>query len=158
MRPSSAELITRISEALDATVLPAITDDKWAASVVRSATTLLNHLAKRVEIEAPVLLEDNEDARATLADVENSLGKRAALQVSIKVALALRDDIPAWNVVALNARNREYQSAVEHILRELYGTTDAAEQCTREVLLNYLRRRVGRERDLYFPAFMGPPF
>jgi hypothetical protein len=158
MRPSSAQLITRISEALDTTVLPAIVDDKWAASVLRSATTLLNHLAARVEIEVPILLEDNEDARATLADVENALGNRAVLLALVEDALAAHEAVPTWNATALDARNRDYQTAIEHILRELYGTRDAAEQEARETLLNYLRRRVGRERDLYFPAFTEPPF
>jgi hypothetical protein len=158
MRPTSAELITRISDALDTTVLPAIKDDKWAASVVRSAMTLLSHLATRVELEAPVLIADNADADEALRAVAASLAKHPALHGRVKNGLENGIAIPLYDAVALDARNREYQTVIEAILRELHNSPDAADRNTRGVLLDYLRRRVGRERDIYFPAFTGPPF
>jgi hypothetical protein len=156
MRPTSAELMTRISDALDTTVLPAIKDDKWAASVVRSAMTLLAHLAKRVELEGPMLVADNQDADTTLqecTDVLNKHGLHARIE-AIRTGTA----IAAFDTVALDARNREYQGIVESALRALYGSSDISEKKARDRLLAYLRRRVGRERDIYFPAFTGPPF
>lgn len=160
MRPTSAELIARIAEALETTVLPAIADDKWAASVVRSANTLLAHLAKRVETEAPMLIADNADAHAALHEAVSgdALRRHPALRRLVNETLENDPDPPAYDAVALDARNRQYQAAIEALLRTLYGSTDAAERHVRQSLLGYLRRRVGRERDIYFPAFTGPPF
>jgi hypothetical protein len=163
MRPTSAELIERIAEALDTTVLPAVADDKWASSVVRSATTLLAHLAKRVEREAPILLADNEDARTTIETVaadQTLLSSYPALHRSVLEVLEPTAEVPAFDAVALDARNREYQAVVEQLLRRLHDAAkpDSAEAQIRLSLRAYLKRRMEREKELYFPAFVGPPF
>lgn len=156
MRPTSAELMTRMSDALDTTVLPAIKDDKWAASVVRSTVTLLAHLAKRVELEGPMLVGDNQDADTTLQECTDVLAKHGLRkQFDAVHAEAI---IQAYDTVALDARNREYQAIVELALRKLHKSSEVSDKKARAALLAYLRRRVSRERDIYFPAFTGPPF
>ena len=75
---------------------------------------------------------------------------------------ALDDAAPVaiHDAVALDARNRIYQVAVEALLRGLYEPArrdDVAAAC-RKLLRGYLDRRRARERELYFPAFLGPPF
>ena len=67
MRPSSKEIIRGISWVLDKRVAPHATE-AWAASSLRSISGLLKHLAVRVELEGPLLAEDNADLRALLAD------------------------------------------------------------------------------------------
>lgn len=162
MRPSSKDLIERIAGQLTDMVLPAVGDDKWAGSVVRSATTLLNHLAARVEREAPFLLADNEDLRATLGALEQTLGSALPPSLSATLTSALNDaaEIPAYDVTALYARNRAYQDLAEKLLRSLHAParTDAAARDGQTALRAYLARRLERERDLYFPSFIGPPF
>ncbi|HLY57657.1 MAG TPA: hypothetical protein VKS60_18985 [Stellaceae bacterium] len=201
MRPTSRELIERIAEALTDTVLPAVAHDKWAASTVRSATTLLNHLAERVEREVPVLLADNADAEETLRavralvapqspsppfrgeregpakregevglDAPNPphlaptlsppMGRRGSAERAFAAALDETAPVPSHDAVALDARNGRYQEAIEALLHALYEparSDDVARTC-RTMLRDYLGRRRAREREMYFPAFLGPPF
>jgi hypothetical protein len=161
MRPTTRALIERIAEALNDTVLPAVAHDKWAASTVRSATTLLNHLASRVEIELPVLVADNTDAAETLRAVRALLHLPSAQ--AEKMASVLAEGVPAsaYDLIALEARNRRCQALIEAILRAIYGQAQqdgSPEAACRALLRDYLARRMARERDLYFPAFVGPPF
>jgi hypothetical protein len=161
MRPTARALIERIAEALNDTVLPAVAHDKWAASTVRSATTLLNHLASRVEIELPVLAADNTDAAETLRAVRALLDLPSAQ--AEEMASVLADDAPAsaYDLIALEARNRRCQTLIEAILRAIYEPAQqdgSPEAAARALLRDYLARRMARERDLYFPAFVGPPF
>ena len=163
MRPTSVELLERIAEALDQTVLPAVVEDKWAASVVRSATTLLAHLAKRVPLEAPVLLADNDDARGVLAAIARRFaasGSKTGVVGEIEIAIVDDAPIDAYDVVALDARNTTYQSIMERLLREYYRDSQSpgAAADMRRDLRHYFRRRMERERDMYFPSFTGPPF
>ncbi|MET0987139.1 MAG: hypothetical protein ABW034_17225 [Steroidobacteraceae bacterium] len=161
MRPSTRELINAIVTALESQVAPAVQDDKWAASVLRSTTQLLNHLAVRTEEEVRVLQEDNEDARRVLMSLAPRLASvRAAEKLSAATEAALSKPDPApCDGVGLDARNEAYQAAVEQlvkhrdILRQVTGS-DAA----RDELRAYLKRRLEREHHLYFPVFMGPPF
>jgi hypothetical protein len=161
MRPTSVELLERIAEALDQTVLPAVGEDKWAASVVRSATTLLGHLAKRVPLEAPVLLADNDDARAVLTDIAARFASSGSNAVR-EIETVIVDDTPidAYDVVALDTRNATYQRVMERLLREYYRDSQApgAAADMRRNLRHYFKRRMERERDMYFPSFTGPPF
>jgi hypothetical protein len=161
MRPTSEELLERIAEALDQTVLPAVGDDKWAASVVRSATTLLAHLAKRVPLEAPVLLADNDDARRVLTGIaERFAQSKSSAAREIETAIGNDTPIDAYDVVALDTRNASYQTVMERLLREHYRDSQvpgAAADMRRE-LRHYFKRRMDRERDMYFPSFTGPPF
>jgi hypothetical protein len=162
MRPTSVELIERIAEALDQSVLPAVGDDKWAASVVRSATTLLAHLAKRIPLEAPVLLADNEDAKAVLSGLalrlqDHSPGDETAQELR---SLGDAEPIPVYDAPALDTRNRLYQTAVERLLRSAHerAWTEDINAYVLGEIRQYLKRRMERERDIYFPAFTGPPF
>ena len=61
VRPTTRELVDGIANALERQVSPVV-QDKWAASVLRSAVQLLRHVAVRVEDEARLLVEDNADA------------------------------------------------------------------------------------------------
>ena len=161
MRPTSAELIESISEALGQTVLPVVADDKWAASVVRSAMTLLAHLAKRIELEAPVLIADNDDAHAVLVEIYAGgplPEKYFDLQKRLKETLEGRTETAPFDVTALDARNRGYQTVIEGLLAGLYDSPGEREANIRSTLCQYLKRRLERERDIYFPAFTGPPF
>ncbi len=161
MRPSSVELLERIAEALDQTVLPALADDRWAASVVRSSTTLLLHLAKRVQLEAPVLLADNDDARQVLAALLERLAPPdVAPELAAEIANLVGEQtfIPSHDLAALDTRNRRYQEAMERLLQRRDGQPPDVQEEIRRALRSYFKRRMEREREMYFPSFTGPPF
>jgi CheY-like chemotaxis protein len=160
MRPTTRELIDAIVTALEQEVAPLV-QDKWAASVLRSATQLLNHLSLRVEDGARVLIEDNKDVRYVLETVYRSLSVNAdtaSLRAAVEEALKATES-PHHDVAALDARNEAYLVAVETLLkhrslvRQATGGTSVQEQ-----LREYMRRRLKREHHLYFPVFTGPPF
>lgn len=156
MRPTSGELIQSIVSALESQVAPQV-QDKWAASVLRSAAQLLKHLAVRTEEEGRVLIEDNQDARQVLeAIAPRLLGAAAAVELcaTMQGALNMADPAP-YDSVALGVRNDAYQWAVERLVRHRDVVRDAG---VHDELHAYLQRRLKRERHLYFPVFTGPPF
>lgn len=160
MRPTTRELIESIITALERQVSPVV-QDKWAASVLRSASQLLKHIALRTEDEGRVLIEDNQDVRLVLEAIRRRLaGKSDDAQLSTALEQALQAADPAaHDTAALAVRNEVYQVVVEQLLRhrdrvrKATGGTD-----TRDELRAYLRRRLRREHHLYFPVFTGPPF
>jgi len=98
-----------IVTALEEEVAPLV-QDKWAASVLRSATQLLNHLSLRVDDDARVLIEDNKDVRYVLETVYRSLSVNAdtaSLRAAVEEALQTTE-CPHHDVVALDARNGEF--------------------------------------------------
>jgi hypothetical protein len=156
MRPTTPELISAIVESLERQVAPNVAD-KWAASALRSATQLLNHLAVRVEREGRVLAEDNQDARRVLEAALPRLAAHPDLAgVRGAVQGALNESEPSLqDTGSLDARNEHYQAAIEALLR------DAGVRALDELyqsLRGYLHRRLEREHALYFPVFTAPPF
>jgi len=158
VRPSARELIEGVAAALERDVAPQLSD-RWAASALRSAVQLLNHLAVRVEVEARVLLEDNDDARRVLESVCARLGSSpadAALRAMIETALGAPEP-PRHDAVLLDEANEALQRVIEHVLRRRTLAEDPQGMIHMD-LRAYLRRRLERERPLYFPAFTGAPF
>jgi hypothetical protein len=160
MRPTSRELLEGIAAALERQVAPVV-QDKWAASVLRSAVQLLAHLGVRVEDEARLLSEDNADARRVLEPLSRRIvagGSAGALRAALDEALR-PDDSAAWDTLALAACNDRYQSAIELLVRhrELLAQV-TGDGTAHEELRAYLQRRLAREQHLYFPSFLGPPF
>ena len=161
MRPSSRELLESIAGALERQVAPAI-QDKWAASVLRSAVQLLGHLASRVEDEARILEEDNADARRVLANVASRIptDPSRVAPLAEAVAQALRaEEIPSSDVGRLTERNDAYQAAIEFLVRNRDASGALPDGAVvREELHAYLQRRLAREHHLFFPSFTGAPF
>ena len=161
MQPTSRTLIERVADALDESVLPNLSHDKWSASTVRSAVTLLRHLAKRVELEAAIIAEDTADARDVLTGLLRDIrtGEDTALKDEIGAILA-EPAVASFDTPAMDAQNTRYQAVLERLLRDQYegGWTDAREQPVRGAIRAYLKRRLARERDLIVPEFSGPPF
>jgi len=153
-------LIESIIGALERQVAPAV-QDKWASSVLRSATQLLNHIALRTESEARVLIEDNQDVRQVLEGIAPRLARgeaSAALHAAVEEALHMAEAAP-YDSAALDLRNEAYQVAVELVLKHrdtLQQATGDSSAC--DELCAYLQRRQAREHHLYFPVFTGPPF
>jgi hypothetical protein len=160
MRPTSRELINAIVTALEQQVAPTV-QDKWVASVLRSATQLLNHIAVRTEDEGRVLIEDNDDIRQVLEAVQPRLvGKSNVAELCAAIEQALNAAEPAaYDTAGLGVRNEAYQAAVEQLLRHRDRVRQASGgTATHDELRAYLRRRLKREHHLYFPVFTGPPF
>jgi hypothetical protein len=161
MRPSTHELLESIAVALERQVAPVV-EDKWAASVLRSAVQLLGHLAVRTEGEARVLRDDNADARQLLEAIAPKLAvdRPDAAQLRVAVAQALQsEEVPLCDTADLASRNDSYQSAIELLIRNRDLVRELTrDSSTHEELRAYLKRRLAREHHMYFPSFTGPPF
>ncbi len=165
MRPSAREIIEGIAWALDKRVAPHATEP-WAASSLRSIRGLLQHLAERVEIEGPLLAEDNADLRGVLAGALDRLGENgaawAALAPEVRAILdrAWRDPAAYPTVASLTEENEALSALVEWLIHALHadGLDDLARAATIAAVREYLARQAERERPLYVPAFTGPPY
>ena len=118
MRPTTRELVDGIANALERQVSPVV-QDKWAASVLRSAMQLLRHVAVRVEDEARLLVDDNADAARTLEGAVRHLqpGPDSDALRSM-IASALQAPAPApYDAVQLAEHNERLQAAIEQLLR-----------------------------------------
>jgi hypothetical protein len=158
MKPSTREIIENIIKSLDEVVLPVV-EDKQAASSLRSARTLLDHLARRVEGDAEMLLADNADARQVLAAIVAQFADQPASAPLVKFLAADTEALPG-TITELQSRNEAMQHVIDVTLRGLppAGAEAAVEAAIRAALRGYLDRRLARERDMIFPAFLGPPF
>ena len=159
MRPTSVELLEGIAQALEDQVLP-LMQDKWGASTLRSAMQLLRHLALRVPLEARILAADNEDVRGVLTLVHDELTRigESDLASSAAAALGARAADPL-DVIATDAQNETYLHAVEAIVaaRDRLRARGAPPQI-HAALVEYLQRRLERERGMFLPVFLSPPF
>ncbi len=159
MRPTTVELLESIAQALEDHVLPVI-QDKWGASTLRSAMQLLHHLALRVPLEAGILAADNDDVRRILTLVGDRLSQlgETDLAAAAAAALSARSADPL-DVIAADALNETYLGAVEMIIaaRDRLRTIDTPPQI-HQTLVDYLRRRLDRERGMFVPVFLSPPF
>lgn len=159
MRPTSAELLETIAQELEDKVLPLV-QDKWGASTLRSAMQLLRHLALRVPSEPRILAEDNDDARRTLTLVHERLTRlgESELAATTAVALSSRSADPL-DVVAADAMNEIYLRAVEAIIaaRDRLRAVDDP-PTVHQTLVDYLQRRLARERGMFLPVFLSAPF
>jgi hypothetical protein len=159
MRPTSDELLESIAQALEDQVLPVV-QDKWAASTLRSATQLLRHVAIRVAREPRMLAEDSADARAVLMGIAPELSRLGLADLAAGVGAALGAGLAdPLDVAAADALNEGYLRAIESViaardrLRQAGPTADV-----HAALLAYLQRRLARERGLFVPVFLTPPF
>lgn len=141
MKPSSRQLIESIQWELDTRVAPEVSSD-WGRSALRSIGALLEHLAVRVEIEAELLLADNEDIRSLFAGLREP-----------------PDDLPPTpavpSIAALTQENEALRAEVDRILRQLLVDGPAE---SRAAVAAYLVRQLDRERPLVDPAFKRPVF
>jgi hypothetical protein len=159
VRPTSAELLDSIAQALEDQVLPLI-QDKWGASTLRSAMQLLRHLALRVPLEPRILAADNDDVRRILTLAHDRLTQLGETDLAAAAAAALgpRAADPL-DVVAADAQNETYLRAVESIVaaRDRLRAVDGP-PTIHQSLIDYLQRRLERERAMFLPVFLSPPF
>jgi hypothetical protein len=159
MRPTTVELLESIAQALEDHVLPVV-QDKWGASTLRSAMQLLHHLALRVPLEAGILAADNDDVRRILTLVGDRLSQLGETDLAAAAAAALSArSVDPLDVIAADAVNETYQGAVEMIIaaRDRLRTIDTPPQI-HQTLVDYLQRRLDRERRMFVPVFLSPPF
>jgi hypothetical protein len=159
MRPTTVELLDSIAQALEEQVLP-VMQDKWGASTLRSAMQLLRHLALRVPLEAGILAADNDDVRRILTLVGDRLSQLGETDLAAAAAAALSaPSLDPLDVIAADAVNETYQGAVEMIIaaRDRLRTIDTPPQI-HQTLVDYLQRRLDRERRMFVPVFLSPPF
>jgi hypothetical protein len=156
MQPASEDIVKNIIAAIDEVILPAI-DDKQAASALRAARTLLDHLQKRIPAEAGILLQDNADAAQTFESLTEAFASEPAC-AALRHAPA--QSAAAETIAALRDVNLRLQQAANDALLALPNPAaqSAAEGEIRKALRAYLTRRLARERELFFPTFLAPPF
>lgn len=165
MKPSAKSIIDGISWVLDNRVAPHATE-AWAASSLRSISGLLKHLSARVELEGPLLAEDNADLRALLSGATTRLdgGSLRTLKKEVTATLERewRNPEAYPTVASLEEENEALNEHVErliHVLHDDAAPIDAQARAKLEAeITDYLKRQRERERPLYVPAFTGPPF
>ena len=159
MRPTSAELLEAIAQELEDRVLPVL-QDKWGASTLRSAMQLLRHLALRVPLEPHILAADNDDVRRILTLAHDRLTRLGESGLASAAAAALDShSADPLDVVAADAMNETYLRAVETIVaaRDRLRALDVP-PTIHQSLVDYLQRRLERERAMFLPVFLSPPF
>ncbi len=158
MRPTSAELLDSIAQALEDQVLPLI-QDKWGASTLRSAMQLLRHLALRVPLEPRILAADNDDVRRILTLAHDRLTQIGESDLASTAAAALgASAADPLDVIATDAQNETYLRAVEAIVaaRDRLRAVDGP-PTIHQSLIDYLQRRLERERGMFLPVSLEPP-
>ncbi len=163
MRPSSAELLHSIAEALERQVLPGVTD-KWAASTLRSAMQLLHHLALRIEHEPALLRQQRTELIAALTATHADL---AAPAKQVPQLLALRGQLeralhgaaaPSDDVLTLERCVEELLAAAERVIAardSLRAATGSS--VISDTLVELLARQLARELPLIEPFQSKPP-
>ena len=119
-----------------------------------------------MEIEGPLLAEDNADMRALLDGAVGRLADRgdawAALAPEVRAALdrSWRDPAAYPTVASLAEENEALSALVERLIHVLHadGLDDLPRAATMAALREYLARQAERERPLYVPAFTGSPY
>lgn len=166
MRPSAKQLIDGIDWSLQHRVVP-VTDDKWAASTLRSVHCLLQHLSVRVEAEGALLHEDNADLRRVLGDVRGALeptGRcdEACTDLDAVLARRWREDGDFPTVASMTEENDALRAAVDALLGSLHeparADPEGVEVAALAMLDGYLQRRLQREQPLFVPAFLASTF
>lgn len=159
MKPDAPQMLKAIAVALERDVLPHV-GDKWAASSTRSAIQLLQHLAIRVTLEPRILADEAlrlEEWLPVLAVALEAAGE-AALAQEAKVA-GVPSGAPAHDLQAAQAYDERRLALLERLLADRERLESQHE--TREWparIVDYLRGRLERERELYLPVFLTPPF
>lgn len=159
MQPTSPELLESIAQALEDQVLPVV-QDKWGASTLRSAMQLLRHLALRVSLEPRFLAADNDDVRRVLTLAQERLAQLGVSDLAATAAAVLSSPpVDPLDVVAADALNETYLRVIDTIVaaRDRLQPLDAP-PTIHQSLVDYLQRRLGRERGMFLPVFLSPPF
>ena len=161
MQPSTKQIIDGIAWVLDERVAPR-TEDKWAASYLRSVKGLLLHLSVRVEQEGEILWRDITDQREVLAEAAPLVDPD--LKSAIEDALSRRwfDPTGYRSVAMLEAENLVYRELINRLVEAAHEPAPATPaehaKTLHGLLLSYLRRQLERERPLYAEPFAGLPF
>lgn len=144
-----------------------VTEDKWAASTLRSVRCLLEHLAQRVEVEGPLLFEDNGDARGALASAREHLLGVDDERIQRWCADVAADLDPPWRqageypgVGSLTGENDMLRGLVDRgirVLHEAGAVPDGVGDQARGDLDGYVRRRLARDQPMFSP-FMADVF
>lgn len=159
MRPTTPELLSGIARALESQVLPKL-EDKWAASTVRSAIQLLDHLERRVELEPGLLAIEHDELDALFAQIIGTL--REANWAGLPALLEFGAAGPATvsqDLAGLAARDEARLAILETLVArrvEIARATGSDE--LHKGIIAYLLRRIGREKPMILPVLLGPPF
>jgi hypothetical protein len=160
MKPSVQQLIKATQESLREKVVPVV-EDQWAASTLRSVDLILSHLHARTQIEGPMLFEDNKELVALMTNLEVPLD--GLPEIATKATLFLdrasnvsSEEYPTVDTLAeLNILGR---GLVDDLLNLCISRPDIAPYAhLHKQLQHYLIRHVEREREFYFPTFVGRP-
>ena len=121
---------------------------------------------RRVELEGPLLTEDNADLRVLLVNATPRLAGEslAVLKKDVTETLGREWRAPGAypTVASLEAENEALNENLERLIHVLHDGSSPLQADARAELqaqvTGYLERQRERERPLYVPAFTGPPF
>ena len=168
MKPSAAQLIDAARLALEEHVAPDVTDE-LAASAVRSVTMILKHLAVRSGREADILWVEHRALIELLTDATTALnqmteplhpGLAERITSELSTSEVAKSEYPS--VKLLDEENTAQRWLLDDLLTAvLSAQTDHPEHELVQQLHHRIRAHLDaqslREKDLYFPVFVGPP-
>jgi hypothetical protein len=147
---STSALFDNINWVLENEIAPAVADQPWLASYMRSINGLLPYLDARLELEGGALHADNVDARETL----EAAAAAGLLTAEIGTVLATYDDRTAYRTVAeLRAESTAYGEVVDRVIGLAH---DGDHGALVERLRAYVLRSVERKAPIYNALGMVP--
>lgn len=148
---SSDAIIENVAWVLEHEIAPAVEDQAWLASYLRSIRGLLQFIGAHAQMEGPILHDDNVDLRALLRRLADSHYNEEIADVLAKYGSAQDGFVGAES---LREENRAYREALDRTIPVLH---DPPVSPLLEEVREYLKRSVEREAPMY-AAMTGPPF
>jgi hypothetical protein len=146
---STSALFDNITWVLENEIAPAVQDQPWLASYLRSITGLLPYLSTLSEAEGRALYDDNLDLRTTLRAIADA----GVLTEDITDTLAAASTEGYQSVAELHTENERYRTVLDRAIHSLHA------QARNDVLpqvREYLQRGVQRSAPLYGSLGMIP--
>ena len=171
MIPTSSEIFMGMKWSLENEIAPLLNNPR-AQSSVRCMLMLLDHLILRVDIEGPVLDQDNRDIQQTLVKIAECLKQThlsnthpeignliMEIEITLSDQTGPKGDVPAISVL------QEVNTSLKDLFLQVIKVVEShrekmppkvSDQCKWEID-KLLRQQLDRDYNWIEPAFVGKP-